>query len=567
MTFLPIVGRELRVASRRKFSWASRLVAAAFALLLFLALQLSYRSSAGPGAIEFDVIKWTAFVLALFAGAFLTADSLSEERRQGTLGLLFLTDLRGYDVVLGKLVSHSLLGFYGLLAVFPVLGLAFMAGGVTFTEFWQVLLVICNTLFFSLTLGLLASSLSQDSAKTLLAALCLNVLFSAGLVAADWLLGLAVGGGFSAGLSFASPGYLFAVIGGVRFPEFWPCLAVQHALAWVFLFAAARRTPRIWQEKAEAAVSSTGFFQRWRFGSRNARLAFRRKYLDRDPIAWIVLRDRWLPRVIWMFTFIMIVPRIALLLGSYIFGSSLGGSYVSIIILSYSQTLLAFFQQLFIAMLACRFLATSRSAGALELLLVTPISARQMVRGQLAAMWKALAFPLITISAVYLFYVAVSLVPRAGSSSQYSAFYGVVMIVPSLVQPFTDAAGLTLFGMWMGLTNRKSSAAISKTMIYGWLLPLFALWFIQLLFQYLMVSRSGAGLRAVLMLNTASIILYLGKDAFFIFWSWNRLTTRFRAAAAEVAIPASGWWKKLLPVISPLRHGGNFSDAGPGGSA
>ena len=29
-----------------------------------------------------------------------TADSLSAEKREGTLGLLFLTDLRGYDVVL-----------------------------------------------------------------------------------------------------------------------------------------------------------------------------------------------------------------------------------------------------------------------------------------------------------------------------------------------------------------------------------------------------------------------------------------------------------------------------------
>ncbi|HQU46125.1 MAG TPA: hypothetical protein PK867_25150, partial [Pirellulales bacterium] len=42
----------------------------------------------------------------------LTADCISSERREGTLGLLFLTDLRGHDVVLGKLVVAGLGAFY-----------------------------------------------------------------------------------------------------------------------------------------------------------------------------------------------------------------------------------------------------------------------------------------------------------------------------------------------------------------------------------------------------------------------------------------------------------------------
>ena len=32
----------------------------------------------------------------------MTADCLSEEKREGTLGLLFLTDLRGYDIVVSS---------------------------------------------------------------------------------------------------------------------------------------------------------------------------------------------------------------------------------------------------------------------------------------------------------------------------------------------------------------------------------------------------------------------------------------------------------------------------------
>ncbi len=127
MTFLPIVERELRVASRRQFTYWFRLVAAAFALLIFGAmLSFSMFTPGMPwsaGQIQFTVLKWLAFVYAASAGVFLTSDSLSEEKREGTLGLLFLTDLRGLDVVLGKLMSHSLQAFTAWWQALPILAL------------------------------------------------------------------------------------------------------------------------------------------------------------------------------------------------------------------------------------------------------------------------------------------------------------------------------------------------------------------------------------------------------------------------------------------------------------
>ena len=53
------------------------------------------------------------------AGRLMTAECMSREKREGTLGLLFLTDLKGYDVVLGKLAATSMGGFFGLMAIFP----------------------------------------------------------------------------------------------------------------------------------------------------------------------------------------------------------------------------------------------------------------------------------------------------------------------------------------------------------------------------------------------------------------------------------------------------------------
>src|SRR5206468_12968739 len=126
-----------------------------------------------------------------FAGVFLTADCLSEEKREGTLGLLFLTDLKGYDVVLGKLLATSVPAIYGVLAVFPVLAITLTMGGVTAGEFWRMTLVFLNTLFFSLSVGMLVSSVSQRENRAMTGAAGMILLVSLGLPLVEWVLNLA----------------------------------------------------------------------------------------------------------------------------------------------------------------------------------------------------------------------------------------------------------------------------------------------------------------------------------------------------------------------------------------
>src|SRR5208282_939788 len=93
---------------------------------------------AAIGQTLFYVIPSGAFLYCLFTGVRSTADCVSEEKREGTLGLLFLTDLKGYDVVGGKLVATSLNSFYGLTAIFPVLAIPLLMGGTTSAEFWRI---------------------------------------------------------------------------------------------------------------------------------------------------------------------------------------------------------------------------------------------------------------------------------------------------------------------------------------------------------------------------------------------------------------------------------------------
>ena len=162
MTFLPIVERELRVAARKRSTYWLRTVAASIALLIGSACLLLFRvggfASLGAGSMVFNAVMWLFVCIALGAGLFFTSDSLSEEKREGTLGFLFLTDLRGYDVVAGKLLATTLRGFFPLLAFFPIVAVTLLMGGVTGAEFWKTSVALLNALFFSLAAGLFVSA-------------------------------------------------------------------------------------------------------------------------------------------------------------------------------------------------------------------------------------------------------------------------------------------------------------------------------------------------------------------------------------------------------------------------
>src|SRR5712671_6724437 len=140
MTVLPIAERELRVAARSPRTYWSRALAALIVITIALLVFDSYaklgQTKVG-GQQVFATLAYLALAYALFAGAALTADCLSSEKRDETLGLLFLTDLKGYDVVLGKLVATSVRSVYGLLATFPILSLPMLLGGVRASEFWR----------------------------------------------------------------------------------------------------------------------------------------------------------------------------------------------------------------------------------------------------------------------------------------------------------------------------------------------------------------------------------------------------------------------------------------------
>src|SRR5262249_49193470 len=108
---------------------------------------------------------------------------LSSERREGTLGLLFLTNLNGPEIVAGKLCSSALAATYGLFAIFPLLGLQMLIGGITLADFWRIILAMLNAIFFSVGAGFLASACCVRQFTAIACGTGLALFFSAGLMA------------------------------------------------------------------------------------------------------------------------------------------------------------------------------------------------------------------------------------------------------------------------------------------------------------------------------------------------------------------------------------------------
>src|SRR6185369_16616885 len=117
-------------------------------------------------------------------------DCLSQEIREGTMGLLFLTGLRGYEILVGKLVPRLATSAFNILAALPALAIALFLGGVTGSDVFRVAVALLNALFFSACLGLLVSAVCQKARRAINVAFGAVVLWAGLLPAIGWALSI-----------------------------------------------------------------------------------------------------------------------------------------------------------------------------------------------------------------------------------------------------------------------------------------------------------------------------------------------------------------------------------------
>jgi hypothetical protein len=473
MTILPLVGRELRVRARSPAGYWTRFAAALAGMLVCVPILTMSRGSmlnqAQLGRIAFDGLVVAAFVLCCFSG-FLTVDGISRERREGTLGLLFLTRVKALDVLLGNFGAAGLAGLCALAAFVPVLIVPVLAGGVSGEEAARKVLALFDTMILSLATGLWASARGRTwwACARSAALVLISVIFFPLLLEQFVPLYL-----HSARRPVFWPGPLNALAAAdepnykMFAGHYWGSIVAILAISWLLVIGAGIRLHRSLREEDEAPANSgrgppgsepvedDGWIPDFVLANLPTILP-KPPSKSEAPLEWLVRRQPGVRAVVWagallgMFNnssfWVFLVFNRGALIGYSSWGMNL-----------------AFFavERCLFAWAASRFFMEARRGGELELVMTTPEGARTIVASQWKWLKNVFRLPLVALIGSS---VLVDLMMRSNYIRQYPSYYSFSQLL-SVLNILAGVAALLWVGMWFGWSERSQGRAILRIVL------------------------------------------------------------------------------------------------------
>lgn len=468
----PVVHREFLVRSRAPITYWLRLGAAGTAFVVIgIAVSISLFSGISVGAVWFASFSWCLWLFCLMEGVRQSFDMLSGEKREGTIGLLFLTRMRGLDVVLGKVSAGFIASFFPVLSALPILGILILLGGVSGAEFVRMSAALLAALGASLSVGIFVSARSIYAGKAWSTACGILLI---------WILVSVIGA--AGGLAIPSPWTLFRNSFDSRYladpSSFWVSLGIVLGAALLFLIGAGWTIGRKWREttlsraRRQSAVASS---------APRTRREEDRKLLEKHPIAWLA-SPAWKQREIRAAKLLTLLAA----LFAFVAPSSF-----------WDQGSFFLFMGIFCAILwrEIGLFWKARSSGWLELLLTTPISERE-IGEQLNSQVRCWAMK------VALLLLALDLTAFFGMGFQYLVGWGTdfssldSMNLDSFLDVFPE------FGLVLWLISKAGTMALDYVATFCWLYG--ACWYA--LMRGLMGKSLGNALGRTLLVT---VVVYL----------------------------------------------------------
>jgi ABC-type transport system involved in multi-copper enzyme maturation permease subunit len=468
----PVIRRELRAQARQPFSYWLRTVAVGAMLLATMVFALNRDPAPGTGAELLTYLHGCLFVPILILVPIMTADCLSRERREGTLSLLFLTNLRPFDIVVAKATAHALRAFTFWLATLPALTLPFLIGGAGWEH--AVLSVLFNfmALCIALGAGVLASSWSKSWARAVASALVVGAAFWFAFCLVNMAATLTIVFSRTSGLP-DRPWQEFFDLDAIRFGIALPVIGVgaivkdfrlpgmlskwllaESAMALMaFLFlcfclsVAARNLRKHWREeppslfaqwlerKFTTPIIAVNLLRRWM-----------RRTLEHNPIGWLEQRT-WSGRTL-MWVWLAVVTSIYITVFS---GLSFTPDVYEAL-----QGAVAWSLALGVAFTAAGSFRRERETGVLELLLVSPTSSGQILSGRVRGLWAQFFPALALLFGIWAFLFTFG---ERGHSFARLVFYATLLL------------SLPVIGLYFSLKQRSFFSAMLWTLGIGCALP------------------------------------------------------------------------------------------------
>lgn len=457
----PLIARELRVQSRKRSTYSARVGWGLAAIAVLLFFTLNFPGQSANGRYLLSTIHFCLFAMLFILAPVAASDSISREKREGTLGLLFLTRLTPAQVVLGKLATHCIRLLYLALMMLPFMVLPVLLGGVGLQDF-----VLSAATLFTITAAGVAAGLIAS-------ALLLN--FGAALC---WAIFLAAALGFIAGASVANAAlYLFpnSIPGNVdlelRIFLFGPGLMIVPLLATTFV-----GTKALWWFVAAALLALSLLFvafavlfaarkvaQHSEFaGETKRQIAFRKKFLtpilwrktfrrfmsrslDRNPLIWLEYRTAWARTARWAMILIVIIAETGLLM----------------LMVERPDFMTAHFLMLatlvgFMTFKSSSSFQREKESGAFELILVTPFTERKLWAARLRAVASYYGLPVFLLIGLGLYGLTWVQTPFYYDYPQLSAAVNFTTLSASIVS-------VPVTGLYFALHCRSFLAALLWT--------------------------------------------------------------------------------------------------------
>ena len=318
-------------------------------------------------------------------------------------------------------------------------------------------------------------------------------------------------------------------------PWFWHSLVATNILSWLFLALSCFIVPRCWQDRPQGATGRPWRerWQSWKYGDATERKTLRTSLLDINPFFWLAGRDRMKSFFVWAF--------VALVAGFWLWGyfespDMAPDPTVGI----FTASILHAGLKIWLASETCRHFVDHRRSGSLELLLSTPLSVGEILRGNLLALQRQFGGPILTVLIADLLLLILGLNKDTGDPDHRSI---ILIFLACMIMLVLDGYAISWLGMWFGISardfNRSWAATLSRILVMPWAIYLGG-------FLTVIALRLGSGFNppTEIMLGWwfgISLVI----DVYYIGWSKRKLNQEFRTIAAQHNAPERAprtWW-------------------------
>ncbi len=485
----PIFMRELATVPRRASHYGTRaalvglqavLGVTAWQATIGFERDATLGETARFGLLLFQIVVYVQLLLLIFFAALSAAGAVSQEKDRRTFVLLLLTDMRDYEIVLGKLVGALLPITVLLLVSVPVLAMMLLLGGVAPSQVVQAGVVLLATAYAAGSLGGLVALWRERTFQ----ALALSVLFVALYLSLTQAVP-AVGPRLSATVDWQ----------GVR-PWLDPFLAMREVLdqppggwtglppaygfglvmlGWcVLLNGVGIWKLRKWNPSGETIMQREGPGEDPEANLNPEELkAFRAKAhaapgtvreVGANPILWRETKTLAYGRrpLLVKFAFGIVLALVVYYAATMVYAPGVKPPFLA----AYGLVPIAILSLLLVSAQAVTSVTSERDGGALDVLLVTDVSPNEFVFGKLlGVVWNTKEY-LVPPILLAIFYAVEGLLtrtpPGAGAAERLEAnLLPLVAVVGSLVVLF---AFVMVLGLHVSLRIPNSRLAIVHTL-------------------------------------------------------------------------------------------------------